>query len=151
MGKIKDWFSSLSAWWVLLMFVLVSFVGGEIFDNFCGKKYYNPYANKTSYSVAIREFESICGKGHLEDSDADYAEYSRYYDSRSQAMSAFMLLAHNLNEKYADGKFRHWYVWRNERIYQCIDKNENLIALHFIKRKAGWESFYEIEFYVEKQ
>lgn len=155
MGKVKTWFSELSdIKLVLIFFVVVSVISWGASEIF-GKKYEKFYANNHSCSWAVSQFKSICGNTMSND-DGGGIEYYKFYDNRSQAINDFMTLARMLDGKYANGKFRHIYVPRKERIYQCWDKDRRLIALHFVKHRAGfyfgsWEkAIYEIEFYVER-
>lgn len=155
LDEIKYWLSELSGVWTLLLFfVVVSLISWGISELF-GKKYEKFYPNKQSYSWAVTQFKSVCEKSTSE-SDEYGIEFRKFYDSRGQAVNDFMTLARMFDGKYANGKFRHLYVPRKERIYQCWDKQKRLIALHFVKHRGGfyfgsWEkSFYEIEFYVER-
>lgn len=155
LDEIKYWFSELSGVWVLLCFaVVVSLLSWGATELF-GKKYQKFYPNEHSYFWAVNQFKRVCEKS-TDESDEYGIEYHKFYDSRGQAINDFMTLARMLDRKYANGKFRHIYVSGTERIYQCCDKKRRLIALHFVKHRAGfhfgsWESsFYEIEFYVEK-
>jgi hypothetical protein len=153
--EIKYWLSELSGVWSILLFaIVVSLLSWGISELF-GKKYEKFYANKHSYSWAITQYKSVCEQSSSHE-DEEGVEYYKFYDSRSQAINDFMTLARMFDGKYANGKFRHLYLRKDERIYQCWDRNKKLIAIHFVKHKAGfyfgsWQkSSYEIEFYVEK-
>jgi hypothetical protein len=154
MEKIKNWFRELSNGKTVLIFVIVvlffSWGASELF----GKKYEKFYPNKCSRTWAVAQFKNICGSSSPE-SSGDGIEYSKFYDNGSQAMNDFMILARSLDSKYANGEFRHMYVSRKERIYQCYDRNKKLIALRYVRHNAGfymgeWEkAFYQIQLYIE--
>lgn len=147
MGRIKGWQSTI-------LFVLALIVVPYAINEFCGKKYAKFYPNKCSRTWAVTQFKNICGSSSPE-SSGDGIEYSKFYDNGSQARNDFMTLARSLDGKYANGEFRHIYVSRKERIYQCYDRNKKLIALRYIRHNAGfymgeWENaFYQIQFYIE--
>ena len=165
MGKIKDWISDIGYWlselasvWAILIYGIVISVISLGVTEFFGKKYDKFYDNKSSCSWAVTQFKNICGKP-MSNKDGDGIEYYKFYDSRGQAINDFMTLARMYDGKYANGKFRHLYVPRRERIYQCWDKDKRLIAVRFVKYKAGiwygdwgeWKPSYEVDLYVEKE
>lgn len=153
MERIKD----LHPIWCILIIAaaasLVSWGTSELF----GKRYQKFYPNEHTSSFAIHEFKRTIGKCSKEE-DEYGVEYCKFYDSRQEAIDDFMDVARSLDEYYANGKFLHLYVMRKERVYQCYDRKKNLIAVRFIKHRAGiwhgykgeWKPFYEIDLYVEK-
>lgn len=146
MGRIKGWLPTTL--FVLALIILFTING------FCGKKYSKFYPNKCSRTWAVTQFKNICGSSSPE-SSGDGIEYSKFYDNGSQAMNDFMILARSLDSKYANGEFRHMYVSRKERIYQCYDRNKKLIALRYVRHNAGYymgewtNAFYQIQLYIE--
>lgn len=148
-----EWIKECFKYALLIIFICVA---QEVVSDFCGKTYVKLYPNKYSYQDAVVEFERICKGASIDEEDDEHAEYSKFYDNKAQAESSFMLLATALHEKYATGKFRHWYILGNEKIYRCCDKDKNIIALRYVKHKAGfyfgdWEKpSYQIQFYIEK-
>ena len=154
-AEIKYWFSELSGFFQILIFGLILFAISEVATGFFGKKYYNPHPNTQSYTLAVKEFKSVCGRCTGE-ADDNGVEYSVYFDSKGEAINGFMTLAHRLNNTYSNGRFRHCYISGKERIYQCKDKHKNLIALRYIKYRAmplqgKWKPLYCVQLYVEKE
>lgn len=165
MGKIKNWISDIKYWlselsgvWILLIFVVATSVISWGTSEFLGRKYEKFYENNHSCTWSVTQFKNICGKT-LSNDDGGGIEYYKFYDSRGQAINDFMTLARMYDGKYANGKFRHLYVPRRERIYQCWDKDKRLIAVRFVKHKAGiwygdweeWKPSYEVDLYIEKE
>ena len=110
--------------------------------------------NNISYTEAVKEFKTLCDNGKLVDSDETFAEYADYYEDRGYAVRTFMILANRLDNLYGNGVFRHLYFGSN-RVYQCCDKNRNLIAIQLVRHRASpsfgyMKPYYEIDFYVEK-
>lgn len=159
MGKIKEWFSDYPAV-IWIAFLLLCCLGFSIIKEFFDNTYSKFYPNEYSYTIAVDEFKRIIPEYGVEKDDEYESEYYEFYDNKSEAISCFLLLANRLDTRYANGKFRHWYLGK-ERIYQCYDKDRNLIAVRFKKHRGafwsgwgGWDErkpFYMIEFYVEKE
>ena len=137
MGRIKDWFDNHEILGYIIIVIAIGMLWGLVSD-FCGKTYDKLHHNKQSYSWSIAQFKRIC-EGYSVNEESDGIEYYKYYDSRSQAINDFMALARSLDGKYANGKFRHIYIPRNERIYQCCDRNGKLIAVGHL-----WENIVHI-------
>jgi hypothetical protein len=153
MGKIKEWFSGHENTTIFISILLIYIISTAI-PNIIGKTYEKYHTNKHSYEYAIREFERVCGKGHLWENRGYESEYLKFYDNKDEAINDFMSLATMYNTIYANGKFRHWYIWSKERVYRCCDRNKNRIALRYLKHKregVNWKPTYEISFYVEKE
>lgn len=154
-GKIKLWLYGLSGVWsIVLFFIMMSLISWGL-PEFFGKKYSKFYPNEYYSSWAVSKFKSVC-EGSYSNTDESGVEYYKFYDSRGEAVNDFMILARMFDSKYANGKFRHLYIPRKERIYQCWDTDNKLIAIHYIKHRGtfyfgSWEKpTYEIEFYVER-
>lgn len=165
MGKIKNWlsdirywFSELSGVWVLLLLVVVGSLAYWGITDFFGKEYEKFRPNYISCVWAESQFKNLCGPvmPHKEGVGVEYCEF---YDKRSQAINDFMALARMFDSQYANGKFRHIYVLRNERVYQCWDRDKRLIAIRFKKHRAGiwygykgeWKPFYELDLYIQNE
>lgn len=149
MGKIKRWLSDLSEVSLVIVYAAIVIAVSGVATSFFGKRYQKFYPNQCSSSVAVSEFKRICGPRYSAEEDEYGKELSKFFDSRGEAVHNFMSIVHRLNNNYANGKFWHCYLG-NERIYQCYDKNKNLIAVRLKRYKDGWESFYEMNLYVEK-
>ena len=149
MEKIKD----LHPIWYILIIAVVAWGASGLL----GKRYQKFYPNVHNSSFAVHAFKSTIGNCAKEE-DEYGVEYYEFYDSRREAISDFMEVARSLDEYYANGEFKHLYVARKERVYQCCDRNKNLIAVRFIKHRAGiwhgykgeWKPFYEVDLYIEK-
>jgi hypothetical protein len=140
-------------WVYILALIIVGSIISWGVPHFLGKTYANPHPNHQSYLIAVNEFENICGGDYSSEFEDNGIEYTTYYDNKGKAISTFMLLAHTFNDIYANGKFCHIYLSRNERVYRCCDKDRKVIAIR-LKRHKGyfsmgeWEpAFYEINFY----
>lgn len=159
MEKIKEWLSNHNIFiYIVGLLLILGSIG--LFDNLIGKRYQKFYSNQHTSSIAVNEFKGICKGYKLDEDNECEKEYYVYYDNKREAISSFMILAHRLNNKYANGSFCHCYLGC-ERIYQCYDKKKNLIAVALFKHKGGFwlgygggfeemKPFYEIRFYVEK-
>lgn len=153
MGKIAEWIRNHEILTLVLILLLIS--GGiNLVIDFCDNRYEKFYPNTYSYEVALEEFERICGDYKVGEENEYESEYYKFYDNKGEAINDFMSLVCVFDGLYANGKVRHWYLMGNERIYQCCDKNRNLIAVRLLKHKRmgiNWEPEYELNFYVEKQ
>ena len=156
MERIKDWIDDHGTLSFIIMLLLLCICINSI-SNFCGKTYKKFYPNKCPSDYAITEFQSICRDYAVSEDDSRVSYL--FFDDKREAVGCFMLLVNRLDSHYANGKFRHWYVLNKERIYQCYDRDKNLIAVRLSKHKGafwsgfgGWDErkpFYELQFYVE--
>lgn len=160
MERIKDFFSTiwdylsdLSGLWIVLAFALTITIITECATSFLGDTYTKLYPNNNSYTLAKKEFKNICGykKYSIEDETGGIT-YTQYYDVEEKAEGDFFALVYSLDEIYANGKFRHYYLFGDEKIYKCYDKDKRLIAVRF----AEWEDFdgeefYSIEMFIENK
>lgn len=152
MEKIKGWFRRHEIFSTLLLLILLC-GGVTLLLNFLDKKYVKFYPNEYSYEIAIEEFERICGEYKIQEENEYESEYYKYYDNKNEAINNFMNLVLVFDGLYANGKIRHWYLLDKERVYQCHDKDENLIAIRLLKHRRGglnWKPEYELGFYTEK-
>jgi hypothetical protein len=160
MERIKDFFSTiwdyiseLSEWWWILIFGLVSLAVVECGTSFLGDTYTKLYPNNNSYTLAKKEFKKICGykKYSIED-EVGGVVYSQTYNVEEKAKGDFFALVYSLDEIYANGKFRHYYLFGDEKIYQCCDKDRRLIAVRLREyEERGEDDFYEIEMFIENK
>lgn len=152
-SNIKYWFSELSEGFQILIFGITLFIVSEFLSGCFDKTYVKMYPNETSSSVATREFKRICGGGSAEYVD-DGVEYKAFFDTKREAIHSFMLLTQSLDNHYANGKFRHYYLSQKERIYRCCDRSKKIIAVRYKKYNASsfgdWKPLYSIQFYVEQ-
>lgn len=163
MGKIRNWLSDIRYWFselpdiwtVVIYFITLSLVVWGA-SEFFGKSYEKFYPNYLSCVWAETQFKNLCNQYSTHD-EGDGIEYCKFYDKRSQAVNDFMTLARAFDGRYANGKFRHLYIPRKERVYQCWDEDKRLIAVRFKKHRAGvwygywdeWKPTYEIDLFIE--
>lgn len=152
MSKVRDWFEDHSVVACIGILLLIS-LGIDIVADLFGKTYEDFRQNKHPYTMAIEEFERLCGDYKVQSEDEYSAEFCRFYSSRNEAINNFMTLTHICDGLYANGKIWHIYALGKERVYRCWDCDQNIIAIRLVKhRRIGinWRAEYELDFYVEK-
>lgn len=132
---------------IFLLTIITSLVSG-----FIGSTYKDFRPNNVSYKRAIKEFKFFCDdckKGH---NDEYSTEYYKWYENQDKAINDFMHVAETFNVLYSDGKFWHIYLWDDERVYVCNDKDEIKITLELKEYDGGinWKPEYEVSLHIDK-
>jgi hypothetical protein len=150
MGRIKDWWDSLSTGWVVFIYTILGIAICTIAESFLGERYEKFYPNSRSYTEAVQKFKAICGydKYTIEDM-GDGVEYTQYYDVEEKAKGDFFALVYSLDEIYANGNFFHYYLFGSDKIYQCHDRHERLIAVKYAEFDGYEGDYYEIKLFIE--